>query len=234
MQKSVLVAGSHGTIGKAVCERLKLAGYDTLTISRAQETSLSHLNIAMTEPESVAAMSNWLSERMENLVGVIHCAGFLHEGDKGPEKNLKQLNADWLHQSIQVNTISHVHLAQALDSLIRRRSELRWLSLSAKVGSIEDNGLGGWYSYRMSKAALNMFIKNLSIEWGRRASGTSVIAMHPGTTPSALSEPFTRNWPKDKLYSPQLTAERIVSVFESMSAEGTGKLYHHDGSVIPW
>ncbi|WP_325894476.1 SDR family oxidoreductase [Grimontia sp. NTOU-MAR1] len=234
MQKSVLVAGSHGTIGNAVTKQLKIAGYEILTISRGQGSSLNHLNIAMTEPESVEVMEQWLAERAENLAGVIHCVGFLHDEVRGPEKNLKQLSADWLNLSMRVNVISHIHVAQALNSIVTRQSNLRWLSLSAKVGSIEDNGLGGWYSYRMSKAALNMFIKNLSIEWGRRAANSSVIAMHPGTTPSGLSDPFIQNWPKDKLYSPDLTAERIVSVFESMSPEGTGKLYHHDGSVIPW
>ncbi|MEI8609747.1 hypothetical protein P4S70_12410 [Enterovibrio sp. Hal110] len=102
------------------------------------------------------------------------------------------------------------------------------------MGSIEDNGLGGWYSYRMSKAALNMFIKNLAIEWGRKSPESSVIAMHPGTTPSDLSEPFTKNWPQEKLYSPETTASRIVSLFTSMTASDSGQLYHHDHSVIPW
>lgn len=234
MQKSVLVVGSHGTIGKAIAIQLQDLGYQVLTLSRVERESDNHLSLSMSDPESVAVLSHWLEGRVDGLAGVIQCAGLLHSGEKRPEKNLMQLSGDWLSQSMAVNVMSHVHVAQALDGFVKRHSKLRWLSLSAKVGSIEDNGLGGWYSYRMSKAALNMFIKNLAIEWGRKAPESSVIAMHPGTTPSTLSQPFTTNWPKDKLYSPELTAKRIVTVFEHMTPEGSGKLYHHDGSVIPW
>ena len=102
------------------------------------------------------------------------------------------------------------------------------------VGSITDNQLGGWYSYRMSKAALNMFIKTLSIEWQRKAPDSIVVATHPGTTDSALSEPFQANIKDGKLYTPELTAERLSRILEELNAEQNGHLLHWDGSVLPF
>jgi NAD(P)-dependent dehydrogenase (short-subunit alcohol dehydrogenase family) len=102
------------------------------------------------------------------------------------------------------------------------------------VGSLEDNGLGGWYSYRMSKAALNMFIRNLSIEWSRKAPGSVVVAQHPGTTDSPLSEPFQAGIAEGKLYTREQTAERLVNVMRELTPEQNGRLLHWDGSVIPF
>jgi NAD(P)-dependent dehydrogenase (short-subunit alcohol dehydrogenase family) len=102
------------------------------------------------------------------------------------------------------------------------------------VGSLEDNGLGGWYSYRMSKAALNMFIRNLSIEWSRKAPGSVVVAQHPGTTDSRLSEPFQAGIAEGKLYTREQTAERLVNVMRGLTPEQNGRLLHWDGSVLPF
>ncbi|MFS1877188.1 SDR family NAD(P)-dependent oxidoreductase [Enterovibrio norvegicus] len=234
MQKTVLVAGSHGTIGRAIIDTLRCQGYHVISISRHGDPSDEHLCVDMTDQGNVERITGFLTPHISTLYGVIQCAGVLHNQTYQPEKNLMQLDEAWLHESMRINVLPSVVLAQALSPLLNRKSSVRWISLSAKVGSIEDNGLGGWYSYRMSKAALNMFIKNLATEWGRKSPESSVIAMHPGTTPSDLSEPFTKNWPKEKLYSPEMTASRIVSLFTSMTASDSGQLYHHDHSVIPW
>ncbi|MFD2178963.1 SDR family NAD(P)-dependent oxidoreductase [Veronia pacifica] len=237
MTGTVLVAGSHGTIGRALIKSLSDKGYRVVTVSRKAEKlaeSDNHLAVELTEESSVALVGQWLKDNLIELDGVICCCGQLHQDGNLPEKNLKQLNQAWLAKSMSVNVVTHMHLAQSVAPFIKSKSRLRWLSVSAKVGSIEDNQLGGWYSYRMSKSALNMLVKNLSIEWQRKASGTSVIAVHPGTTPSALSEPFTKNWPKDKLYPDDVTANRITTIFESLTPDGSGKLYHHDGTEIPW
>ncbi|RXJ72239.1 cell-cell signaling protein CsgA [Veronia nyctiphanis] len=237
MAETLMVAGSHGTIAKALIERLYESGYRIVTVSRYPEPhnlSSSHLVTALADETSVDDVKNWLKKENIKLSGVICCCGQLYDETNLPEKNLKQLKLNWLQESLKVNVATHVHLAQGVAGFISSKSNIRWLSLSAKVGSIEDNQLGGWYSYRMSKAALNMFLKNLSIEWQRRAPGCSVIAVHPGTTPSALSAPFTKNWPKDKLYEDTLTAQRIAAIFASQTPYSSGKLYHHDGTVIPW
>ncbi len=106
--------------------------------------------------------------------------------------------------------------------------------LSAKVGSIEDNYLGGWYAYRSSKAGLNMLLKTASIELKRTHKNLTVAAIHPGTTDTRLSEPFQERISTDKLYSPELSAERIVAVVKNLKPEHTGALWHWDGSRLPY
>ncbi|MGF1766966.1 SDR family NAD(P)-dependent oxidoreductase [Enterovibrio makurazakiensis] len=235
MQKTVLVAGSHGGVGTALVDGFIENGYEVITISRTQmNDSEKHLRIDMSESSSIDVIRDWIAPYMSELIGIVNCAGILYDAQHKPEKNLNQVTGEWLEESMKVNVLSHLHLAQAVGTMITSQSSLKWISLSAKVGSIEDNLSGGWYSYRMTKAALNMFLKTLSIEWQRRASKSSVIGMHPGTTQSTLSEPFTRNWPKEKLYSPTITANRIITQFERMDANSSGHLYHHDGSIIPW
>lgn len=118
--------------------------------------------------------------------------------------------------------------------MLNRQRPVKWISLSAMVGSISDNRLGGWYSYRMSKASLNMFIRNLAIEWGRKAPGSLVVAQHPGTTDTHLSQPFQAGIAEGKLYSVELTASRLITVMQGLTAQQHGALLHWDGSVIPF
>ncbi|KXF83462.1 SDR family NAD(P)-dependent oxidoreductase [Enterovibrio coralii] len=240
-ERSVLVVGSHGTIGQAIVLRLRELDYHVLTISRRKytENPEDHLQIDCSNADCVGDIQAWLRSKEHPVDGVIHCAGMLHGfgNDKAgslPEKKLGDLNTSNLLEAMKTNVMSHVHAAQAVSILLKRSQPFKWISLSAKVGSIEDNALGGWYSYRMSKAALNMMIKNLSIEWKRRAPHSTVVAVHPGTTPSELSEPFLENHPPDLLYSPALTAQRMVEIYEALTPETSGRLLHHDGSAIPW
>jgi NAD(P)-dependent dehydrogenase (short-subunit alcohol dehydrogenase family) len=235
----ILLAGASGGLGQALRRTLaaRFPHATLLTISRSDvqpvAVTQSHLKINLSEPGSVHATAQWLqSQPLANWV--INCCGTLHWEGHLPEKNLAQCSGDALLHSISVNVLSHLHLAQALAPLLQRRSPLTWASLSAKVGSIEDNGLGGWYSYRMSKAALNMLVRNLSIEWGRKLDFCRVVAIHPGTTDTALSKPFQKNIAEDKLYSPALSAERVVSVLAGLKETDTGKLLFWDGTTIPW
>lgn len=235
----ILVAGAGGGLGTALVEELsrRFPQAKLLTISRAHSASSggqhSHYSADLSDPDTTVDVADWLrSEPLPNWV--IHCSGILHWPDHLPEKNLQQCTDEALLHSISVNVLSHMHLAQVLAPLLQKRSPLTWASLSAKVGSIEDNHLGGWYSYRMSKAALNMLVRNLSIEWGRKLDSCRVVAIHPGTTDTALSKPFQQNISADKLYTPALSADRIVSVLEKLSDADTGKLLFWDGSQIPW
>ena len=104
--------------------------------------------------------------------------------------------------------------------------------MSARVGSISDNKLGGWYAYRSSKAALNMMIKNLSIEVGRRNKKAILVGLHPGTVDSNLSKPFQNNVPAEKLFSPETSVVHLLKVLFNLKLENTGKIYAWDGSEI--
>lgn len=232
MTQRVLVAGSSGGIGSELARQLRAAGYTVFTLSRSGTPSDFHCVADLSAATSIPLVQSFLQQVKPDVV--FCCAGLLHNETHGPEKTVTQLHADWLLQSMQANVLPHVHLAQALAPLLNRQRPVKWISLSAMVGSISDNHLGGWYSYRMSKAALNMFIRNLAIEWGRKAPGSVVVAQHPGTTDTHLSQPFQAGIAEGKLYSTELTASRLIAVMQGLTAQQHGALLHWDGSVIPF
>ncbi|WP_444929902.1 SDR family NAD(P)-dependent oxidoreductase [Microbulbifer sp. SSSA002] len=240
---SVLIAGASGGIAQAIGAEIIRRYPQTrlLTLSRTSVDRIPghagerhHLSVALDGPESVDAVGSFLAEQPSPPHWIISCCGILHDEFQRPEKSLSQCEDRWLLQSMRVNVLSHLHLAQAVDGILPRRSSLLWASLSAKVGSIADNQLGGWYSYRASKAALNMLIKNLSIEWARKLEESCVVAIHPGTTDTSLSKPFQANVPPDKLYSPAVSANRIVNILGQLVASDSGKFLSWDGSEISW
>ncbi|WP_237055034.1 SDR family oxidoreductase [Microbulbifer sediminum] len=238
--ESILVAGASGGIAHALLEEVaaRWPGAQLLTTSREQELETDiahrHCTVELSEADSVEAVRTFLQRQGPAPSWVVHCCGILHDDSHGPEKSLAQCQDDWLLHSMRINVLTHLHLAQAVAPLLKKHRPFLWASLSAKVGSIEDNGLGGWYSYRMSKAALNMLVRNLSIEWGRKVNECCVVAVHPGTTDTALSGPFQENIREDKLFSPATSAGRIVDVLQQLSRDKSGRLLFWDGGVLPW
>lgn len=219
-----------------MADELIRRGHELVSLSRAGSPawSLQHLVTDVTESASVDKIGAWLAEMECKPELVIQCAGLLHKSGRLPEKSLMQMDRPWLEENISANLVAHMHLAQATNSLVSRSSPFRWVSLSAMVGSISDNALGGWYSYRISKAALNMFVRNLHLEWQRKSPKSIVVALHPGTTDTALSKPFQQNIAKGKLYSKEQTAQRLVDVIENLKPSQSGKLLHWDGSELPF
>lgn len=165
---------------------------------------------------------------------VINTAGILHSLDgMRPEKRLADINPDDLLHAYNVNALGSMRLAAALEALLSKGKSPRFVSLSARVGSIGDNRLGGWYGYRASKAALNMLLRTLSIEWGRRKPAIICAALHPGTVATALSEPFTRDY-RGKVFSPDQAAGFLLDVITGLEPEQSGGFYAWDGAAIPW
>ncbi|MEM1255750.1 MAG: SDR family NAD(P)-dependent oxidoreductase [Cyanobacteria bacterium P01_H01_bin.21] len=165
---------------------------------------------------------------------VINCVGFLHEGAISPEKALRQLNSDNLLRYFQVNSIGPVLLAKHLLPLLNHKQPNIFATISAKIGSIEDNRLGGWYGYRASKAALNMFLKTASIEYSRRSKQTAIVMLHPGTTNTRLSEPFQRGVPPEKLFPVEKTVTLLMDVIGNISLNDNGSFFSWDGNKLPW
>jgi NAD(P)-dependent dehydrogenase (short-subunit alcohol dehydrogenase family) len=163
---------------------------------------------------------------------VIHCAGILHGKGIQPEKALSQCDADTLKRVFEVNSIAPLMLAKALIPLMPRRRNSHFTVLSAMVGSIADNRLGGWYAYRASKAALNQYMRTLSIECRRTHPGLCITSIHPGTTDTELSRPFQTNVKSGKLYTPEQSARRILSVVGQSTAEQSGQFVNWDGESI--
>jgi len=165
---------------------------------------------------------------------IIQFAGVLHGEGLKPEKSLRDCSRENLLRSFERNTLPFVFLSKYLRPHLRKSDFTRIVALSARVGSIEDNRKGGWYGYRMSKAALNMAVKNISIEFGNYNCNAAVAALHPGTTPSPLSKPFLSGHPKELTYAPEITAKRLGDLCSGIAETDNGKFFDWDGGTIPW
>lgn len=168
------------------------------------------------------------------LRGVLSTLGVLHTDAYMPEKKLADLNAAQLQDNFNVNAILPLLLMQQTLPLFDKKQPGFWVQLSAMVSSITDNQLGGWYSYRASKAALNMLMKTAAIELQRSHKRLTLAAIHPGTTDTELSKPFQERIRDGKLYSPMQSAQRIAKVIDTLTPAQSGKLWHWNGEVLPY
>ena len=175
-----------------------------------------------------------IQAQTDKLHFVVNCVGILHEGELQPEKSLKHINIEHLLRYFQVNSIGAVLLAKHLLPLFRHGDRSILATISAKLGSIGDNQLGGWYGYRASKAALNMFMRTVAIEYRRTSPKTIVVMLHPGTTNTRLSRPFQKNVPPEKLFSVERTVAQLLAVMDKLTEEDSGQFFSWDGTELPW
>ncbi len=164
---------------------------------------------------------------------MIVATGILHEKDLSPEKCLRDLSFEKFEKLFATNTIGPALVAKHFVPQMRKDGPNLFAALSARVGSISDNQLGGWYSYRASKAALNMIIKTISIELSRRNNQSIVVALHPGTVNSNLSKPFQGNVPDKKLFTAEFSVSQLIRVLDRMTPEKTGNVYDWQGLIVP-
>jgi NAD(P)-dependent dehydrogenase (short-subunit alcohol dehydrogenase family) len=166
---------------------------------------------------------------------VIVATGVLHDRARlRPEKTWRALDGAALATALQVNSVGPALVAKHFLPLLAGDRKSVFAALSARVGSIEDNRLGGWYAYRSSKAALNMLIKTFSIELARRNPAAVCVALHPGTVDTALSRPFQRGVPDGKLFSPAGAAGRLLDVLDRLTPDDTGGFFAWDGARLPF
>ena len=236
----IAIIGASGAIGRAFLEHY-LAQPDTETVYAFSRAPVAHTDtrviadtIDLLDADSIARGAD--SIPAQSLDRVIAATGILHSDSDisvQPEKSLKQLNADSMTRVMAINTIGPALLMQYFLPLLRRDAKSVFAALSARVGSISDNRLGGWYSYRASKAALNMLIKTAAIEYARINRQAVITGLHPGTVDSALSKPFQARVPEHKLFNPEKSATHLASVLEQLSAADSGKCFAWDGKEIP-
>ncbi|MBT8150041.1 MAG: SDR family NAD(P)-dependent oxidoreductase [Gammaproteobacteria bacterium] len=185
----------------------------------------------------VKSIQAQLEQQAAALTRIIICNGVLHNSEQEralllPEKRLEDLQGENFLDSIAVNTLLPLRWIQRLVALLDNKQECKIAVLSARVGSISDNQLGGWYSYRASKAALNMLLQTASVELARRKPGVKLIAFHPGTTDTPLSRPFQKNVRKEKLFSADFVADRLLDLMDATSADGKLSFIDWDGKPI--
>jgi len=180
-----------------------------------------------------------VSRHTNGYISVLfNAAGILGDGKNtgGPERSISEIDREWFEKTLHVNMVGHVMLAKELLPLFKMKRPVecstKIVYVSARVGSIGDNKLGGWYSYRISKAGLNMFVKTLSLELKRH--NCCCIAIHPGTTATDLSAPFSKNVASNKLFSVSHSVSLMSNVINGLVLENTGKFYAYDNTEIEW
>ncbi|KTC18559.1 SDR family NAD(P)-dependent oxidoreductase [Pseudomonas viridiflava] len=245
---NVLICGASRGIGLALCAAL-LARDDVAqvwAVAREASTStglaklaeqygqrLKRVDCDARNEQALEALVSETLEGREHLHLVISALGILHQDGAKPEKGLAQLTLASMQASFATNTFAPILLLKHLLPLLRKQPAT-FAALSARVGSIGDNRLGGWYSYRASKAALNQLLHTASIELKRLNQASTVLAIHPGTTDTELSQPFQANVPKGQLFEPAFTAERIIEVVGAHGPADSGTFWDWDDKPIVW
>ncbi|MEH2289514.1 SDR family NAD(P)-dependent oxidoreductase [Nostoc sp.] len=215
--------------------------------SRQPESALELITLADKYPERLICLEMDISDELQIIEAVqkihiqvdklhlvVNCVGLLHEDTFQPEKSLRQINSENLLRYFQINSIGAVLLAKHLLPLFRHRERSVFATISAKLGSIGDNQLGGWYGYRASKAALNMLMRTAAIEYKRSCPKALIVTLHPGTTDTRLSRPFQGNVPAEKLFSVERTVTQLLAVIEQLQEDNSGQFFSWDGSRLPW
>ena len=236
-QAHVVIAGANGGIGAALIDAL----LDDPRVGRI--TALSRGPVAIHHERLRSATIDFDDEPSIEAAArdcgkvdlVIVATGILHrDADIGPEKRLADIDGRAMAEVLRINTIGPALLAKHFLPLLRRDAKSVFAAISARVGSISDNRLGGWASYRASKAALNMLMRTFSIEQSRGNPRSIVVTLHPGTTDTALSRPFQRNVPEGKLFTPQFVAERLLAVLDGLTPDDSGGFFAWDASRIEY
>lgn len=186
------------------------------------------------EEPSVEALGFALAARGGRLHLVINTAGLLHDTDLAPEKTVRQVTLASLQRAFAVNAFGSILLARELLPRLAQSEPVVFASLSARVGSIGDNHLGGWYAYRASKAAQNQLLRSFAIELSRLNRRSIVLALHPGTVDTALSQPFSASVAADKRFTPEFAASCLLDVIAARTPADSGCFFAWDGKPIPW
>jgi len=230
--KVILVAGASGGIGHAFCQQVALQLPDVKLVRLARRPKaldklpLDTQDIAfdLSDESSIESAMMQLPERVK-VDWVFIATGWLHDESHQPEKTYRTLNTDQMMRSFQLNAIGPSLLVKALLGRATPKHPLKIGILTARVGSTSDNRLGGWHSYRASKAALNMLIKNFAIEFERMKKPVVIVGLQPGTTDTELSAPFQRGVSPEDLQSPTYTASQLFKVMQVLEDSDSGRLY---------
>ena len=235
--QQIIVLGGSGGIGRALVAHL-LERFEDAEVTATHFTgdaALTHerLRWQRIDLRDAEKIQSWASD-FKRVDWLINCSGFLHGPAGGPEKSIQAFESEFLLENIRINTVPTLAAAKAFSAALKRSPAPILAAVSARVGSIEDNRLGGWYSYRISKAALNMALKTLSNEWRFSHPKGCVAALHPGTNDTALSKPFQGNVAPENLFDPAYTASSFIDLLSRLGPEQSGNFWAWDGEQLPW
>ena len=233
---NIALIGANGGIGRAMVTQLSQSENVARLFALSRQppaevgSRVTFPPIDITHEASVGLAAQNLEGQSLDLILVT--TGLLHAEGLAPEKTVRQLNSDSFEKLMAVNTLGPMLVAKHFLPLLNRQRKTAFAAISARVGSISDNRAGGWYSYRASKAALNMMLKCLSIETRMRYPQLIVAGLHPGTVETSLSEPFRRNVPPEKLFSAEQAAGYLLQVLDGLTVEDSGRVFSWDGREV--
>lgn len=238
--KNIIIFGASGALGNAITYNLS-AQFPEAHISAFSRSDLSQENSGKIQFHQIDDYCN--EDALKNAAsiasefGPVHLVfvaiGLLHDDDGlYPEKSLRDLSEENYMRIFSANLIAPALIAKYFIPKMSRSDTAIFAAISARVGSISDNRLGGWYAYRASKAALNMTLKNIALETERRNKNAIILGLHPGTVDSALSKPFQSHVPAGKLFTPEFSAEKMIDVMLQRTAEDSGKCFDWNNKEI--
>jgi len=240
---ATLIIGANSEIAKALATTIRLNTDDYIVIVSRDisyyQNNSSHRQLCIKvdnyNEQSIKRCIENIKQQPKLIFNqVFICHGLLHNKTCQPEKRLEDFTSEAFLEVATVNTITPMLWLKHLTPYLAGKTPTKIVLFTARVASISDNNLGGWYSYRSSKAALNMLIKSAAIELSRRAKNLKLISFHPGTTDSPLSKPFQKNVPSGKLFSSEFVAQQLLAILKSTPVDGQASYLDWQGKTIDW
>jgi NAD(P)-dependent dehydrogenase (short-subunit alcohol dehydrogenase family) len=253
MRSAAIIIGASGGLGSALCRHWQQDSNTdhVFAVSRKTPdeqstngptqkhiTEIQHLQCDYSESSITSAVEE-ISKQMNTMKldcvnRICICNGILHDDTVNPEKRLEDISMSTLQHVFTINSVIPMMWLKALISIVKGHSDCIISVFSARIGSIGDNRSGGWYSYRASKAALNMLLKTAAIEYARRANNVKLIAFHPGTTDTNLSRPFQHSVRKENLFAPDYVAEHLIKIMNTLEIDGELSFIDWENKAIAW
>ncbi len=234
---TAVVFGASGGIGRALCDALAARGCRRIYAGTRRTVpfdgdALAPFRFDLEDEASIRSAADSMAADPPELVIVASGVLTLADGT-GPERSFRKLDPAAMDQVLRINAIGPALVAKHMLPLLPRDKRGVFAAISARVGSISDNRLGGWHSYRASKAALNMLLRNFAIEMGRTHKHTIVAGLHPGTVDTGLSEPFQGNLPEGQLMEPPEAAGKLIDVINRLGPADSGSVFDFNGERVP-
>ena len=228
-KSAAIIVGATGGIGNAVADLTEQSDRfaRVLRLSRSSDPPLD-----LTDEASIESAAGFVRQMDAPVRLIFNATGFLHGDGIEPEKALSRITLEGLERNFALNAIGPALLMKHFLPLLAREGRAVFATVTARVGSIADNRLGGWYSYRASKAAQNQLLRSAAIEVARKRPDAVLVALHPGTVRSDLSEPFAKSGLN--VMEPGGSAAAMLRVVDRLTPDDTGTFRAYDGEVLPW
>lgn len=238
---NIAVVGGNGGIGQELVKQLSLSqGVERVfSLCRLemdhQSSNTMGIHIDLEDENTIVDAASKIRYMVEELDVILVATGILHSSNNLlPEKSWKSIDCVSMETVFRINTVGPALVAKHFLPLLSFKKRSALAILTARVGSISDNFLGGWYSYRASKAALNMIIRTLSVEMARRNANSVCVGLHPGTVDTKLSKPYQKGVEQGKIFSPEKSANYMLQVLDSLSPSNSGSIFSWDGAELPY